>query len=37
MSGLPYSKVYLYKRLVQAKLFIDEHYASQMDLGNIAD
>ena len=32
-----YPKIYLYRRLVQAKLFIDNHYADQIDLGNIAD
>jgi AraC-like DNA-binding protein len=31
------SKVYLYRRVVQAKLFIDTHYAEKIDLGNIAD
>ena len=37
MSAETYPKVYLYKRLVQAKLFIDAEYASPMDLDNIAD
>lgn len=37
MSAEPYPKVYLYKRLVQAKLFIDGQYASAIDLDNIAD
>jgi AraC-like DNA-binding protein len=32
-----YPKVYLYRRLVQAKLFIDRHYAKKIDLDNIAD
>lgn len=32
-----YQKVYLYKRLVHAKLFIDSHYAENIDLNNIAD
>ena len=32
-----YPKIYLYRRLVQAKLFIDTHYADNIDLGNIAD
>ena len=32
-----YPKVYLYKRIVQAKLFIDCHYADKIDLGNISD
>jgi AraC-like DNA-binding protein len=33
----PYQKIYLYKRIVHAKLFIDRHYAEQIDLNNIAD
>jgi AraC-like DNA-binding protein len=37
MSAEAYPKVYLYNRLVRAKLFIDAEYASQMDLDNIAD
>ncbi len=32
-----YPKMYLYKRVVQAKLFIDDHYADKIDLDNIAD
>lgn len=32
-----YPKVYLYRRVVQAKLFIDAEYAGKIDLGNIAD
>jgi len=32
-----YPKVYLYKRIVYAKLFIDNHYAENIDLDNIAD
>jgi AraC-like DNA-binding protein len=37
-EGTPaYPKVYLYKRIVQAKLFMDQHYASPIDLNNIAD
>lgn len=32
-----YPKVYLYKRIVQAKLFIDNHYAEKIDLENISD
>lgn len=31
------TQLYLYMRLVRAKLFIDEHYASDLDLDNIAD
>lgn len=37
MPNEVYPKMYLYKRLVQAKLFIDEHYAEHIDLDNIAD
>ena len=32
-----YPKVYLYRRIVQAKLFIDDNYAKRIDLDNIAD
>ena len=32
-----YPKMYLYRRLVQAKLFIDAHYAEPIDLDLIAD
>lgn len=32
-----YPKVYLYIRMVQAKLFIDNHYADEIDLDNISD
>lgn len=32
-----YPKFYLYRRLVQAKLFIDSHYSDPIDLNNIAD
>ena len=32
-----YPKIYLYKRIVQAKLFIDSHYHQAIDLHNIAD
>ena len=35
MTGYP--KIYLYKRIVQAKLFIDHHYGDSIDLSNIAD
>ncbi len=31
-----YPKVYLYRRIVQAKLFIDRNYANTLDLDNIA-
>ncbi len=32
-----YPKVYLYRRIVQAKLFIDNNYADKIDLNNISD
>jgi AraC-like DNA-binding protein len=32
-----YPKVYLYRRIVQAKLFIDDNYFNNIDLNNIAD
>jgi len=32
-----YPKVYLYRRIVYAKLFIDDHLADKIDLDNIAD
>jgi AraC-like DNA-binding protein len=32
-----YPRIYLYRRLVQAKLFIDTHFAEQIDLDSIAD
>jgi AraC-like DNA-binding protein len=32
-----YPKIYLYKRIVQAKLFIDNHFSNDIDLNNIAD
>ena len=32
-----YPKIYLYRRIVQAKLFIDTNYAYSIDLDNIAD
>jgi AraC-like DNA-binding protein len=32
-----YPKVYLVRRVVQAKLFIDEYYADDLDLDNISD
>jgi AraC-like DNA-binding protein len=31
-----YPKIYLYRRIVQSKLFIDEHYAGTMELDRIA-
>ena len=35
MEQLP--KIYLYRRIVQAKLFIDGHFGDDIDLDNIAD
>jgi AraC-like DNA-binding protein len=32
-----YPKIFLYRRLVQAKLFIDGHYADKIDVCEIAD
>lgn len=32
----PYPKAYLYRRIVQAKLFIDEHFADPLDVGAIS-
>jgi AraC-like DNA-binding protein len=32
-----YPKIYLYRRLVHAKLFIDSHYGEKIDLSIIAD
>lgn len=37
MEPCQYPRQYLYKRIVQAKLFIDEHYADNPDLNNISD
>jgi AraC-like DNA-binding protein len=37
MTGAEYPKVYLYQRIVQAKLFIDSNYATRIDLDNISD
>lgn len=37
MHAADYPKIYLYKRIVQAKLFIDDNYAEKIDLTNIAD
>ena len=37
MIQQPYPKVYLYKRIVSAKLFIDNNYSFDVDLNNIAD
>ena len=32
-----YEKLYLYKRIVQSKLFIDNNFADNIDLDKIAD
>lgn len=32
-----YPKIYLYRRILQAKLFIDQYYADHIDLNSIAD
>jgi len=37
MNPAQYPKVYLYRRIVQAKLYIDTNYAERIDLTNIAD
>jgi len=37
MAAEQYPNVYLYKRIVQAKLFIDSNYADKIDLTNISD
>lgn len=37
MKAESYPKVYLYRRIVQAKLFIDSDYAHPIDIDNIAD
>jgi len=37
MATAIYPKVYLYRRIVQAKLFIDDSYSENIDLANIAD
>ena len=37
MTTEQYLKVYLYKRIVQAKVFIDTSYADNINLDNISD
>jgi AraC-like DNA-binding protein len=37
MTMEPYPKIYLYRRIVQSKLFIDENFAEDIDLECIAD
>lgn len=34
---MSYPKFYLYHRIVKAKMFIDEHFAEDIDVDNIAD
>jgi AraC-like DNA-binding protein len=36
MSAENYPKIYLYKRIVEAKLFIDNHYADNININAIA-
>ena len=37
MTTEEYPKIYLYKRIVQAKLFIDTHYADRIDIDHKSD
>lgn len=37
MTTEQYPKIYLYRRIVQAKLYIDKFYAEKIDLNNISD
>ena len=37
MTTEHYPKIYLYRRIVQAKLFIDKFYSEKIDLDNISD
>jgi AraC-like DNA-binding protein len=37
MTKEQYPKVYLYRRVVQAKLYIDKNYSEKIDLDNISD
>lgn len=37
MNANEYPKVYLYKRVVQAKMFIDKNYADPLDLSVVSD
>ena len=37
MEEFSYPKIYLYRRVVQAKLYMDKNYAENIDLDNIAD
>lgn len=37
MEDFHYPKVYLYRRIVQAKLYVDGNFSEKIDLENIAD
>ncbi|RZK01835.1 MAG: AraC family transcriptional regulator [Flavobacterium sp.] len=37
MTTEQYPKIYLYRRIVQAKLYIDQFYSEKIDLSNISD
>jgi len=37
MKEFSHPKIYLYRRVVQAKLYMDKNYAENIDLNNIAD
>ena len=37
MTKGPYPRIYLYRRIVQSKLFMDTHFAARINLGNIAE
>ena len=37
MTTKEYPKIYLYRRIVQAKIFIDNNYADDINLDNISD
>jgi AraC-like DNA-binding protein len=37
MNTEQYPKIYLYRRIVQAKLYIDKYYSEKIDLDNISD
>ena len=37
MTTLQYPKIYLYRRIVQSKLYIDKFYSEKIDLDNISD
>jgi AraC-like DNA-binding protein len=37
MTTEQYPKIYLYRRIVQAKIYIDKFYSKKIDLNNISD